>query len=396
MLRCKTSYSELCAVSDLKLVGNSLVAWPAALKNCKRIPHPQRETKEFMRDQILCRESSKHVGNVQNNMALGVYKGKHVALFRATDTVIDCGQGTIIDFPSWKAMREMLDTPKPEVPLTVHMLLTLAGEAEDEVAAGLAEEVKVEPAVDAPLPAPLTPPEYAEQENIEPEKTEPTPPLKKAKLSKPLANPDEWLPNELPEYPNNIRLVSSEGSENYEKLIEEATTASCIAYDAQWSPDFNGETDHPIALLQLGFPLTGNTYVLQLPLLDSGFPDQVRHLFESPTITVAGFCANEMDFHKFEITGVQIDRPSVHDVQPWSEAEMGENESVKQGWRVGLKRAAACVLDFEMDKAPTVATSNWEREELTPAQVEYGAMDVWVALRLYQRLASVYKKALSA
>jgi len=403
MLRCKASYSELCAVSDLKLVGNSLVAWPAALKNCKRIPHPQRETKEFMRDQILCRESSRHVGNVQNNMAIGVYKGKHVALFRATDTVIDCGQGTIIDFPSWKAMREMLASSKPEVPLTVTMLLALAGEAEDEVAAGFAEEVKVEPAVE-PLPAPLTPPDAdvgnvkkrSSPESDDPEargvQAESTPAFKKAKLSKPLVDANAWLTTELSEYPNNIRLVSSESSENYAKLIEEASSASCVGYDCQWSPDFNGETDHPIALLQLGFPISGNTYVLQLPLLDEGFPDQVRHLFESPKIAVAGFCANEMDFHKFEITGVQIDRPSVYDVQPWSEAEMGENESVKQGWRVGLKRAAACVLDFEMDKAPTVATSNWERVELTPAQVEHGALNVWVALRLYQCLAPVYKQ----
>lgn len=396
MLRCKNSYSELCAVSDLKLVGNSLVAWPASLRNCKRIPHPQRETKEFMRDKILCRESSGHIGNVQNNMAIGAYKGKHVALFRATDTVIDCGQGTIIDFPSWKAMREMLGTSKPEVPLDVTMLLKLAGEAEDEVAAGLAEEVKVEASdevVDS-LSVPMA--EFRDAGNApQPDfggtRIEP-PAQKKTKLSKPLADPDAWLPTELPEYPNNIRLVSSESSDNYTKLIEEAATASCIAYDAQWSPDFNDETDHPIALLQLAFPISGNTYVLQLPLLEEGFPEAVRRLFESAMITVAGFCANEMDFHKFEITGVQIDRPSVHDVQPWAEAEMGENESVKQGWRVGLKRAAACVLDFEMDKAPTVATSNWEREELTPAQVEYGAMDVWVALRLYQRLAAVYKK----
>merc|ERR1711870_159373 len=109
-------------------------------------------------------------------------------------------------------------------------------------------------------------------------------------------------------------------------------------------------------------------------------------------IMLAGFCASDTDFHKFEVTGVQIDRPSVHDVQPWSEAEMGENESVKQGWRVGLKRAAWCVVDFTMDKTSTVASSNWEREELTTAQVEYAAMDVWVALRLYQRLAPVYQK----
>merc|ERR1711953_467679 len=83
-------------------------------------------------------------------------------------------------------------------------------------------------------------------------------------------------------------------SDNYAKMLEEAATASCIAYDCQWSPDFTDETDHPIAILQLAFPITGNTYVLQLPLLDEGIPDLVRKLFENPAINVAGFCANEM------------------------------------------------------------------------------------------------------
>merc|ERR1719379_2612851 len=109
--------------------------------NCRRAPHPLRETKPFLRDKILCRTSNGHVGNVQNNLGIGDYKGKLVALFRATDTVLDCGQGTIIDFPSWKALREMLNTKDAEVALDVNMLMQLAGDAEEEVAAGLAEEV---------------------------------------------------------------------------------------------------------------------------------------------------------------------------------------------------------------------------------------------------------------
>merc|ERR1712113_243426 len=136
--------------------------------------------------------------------------------------------------------------------------------------------------------------------------------------------------------------------------------------------------------------MSGNTYVLQLPMLEFGMPDEVKRLFESKSVIAVGFAANETDIHKFEITGVQVDRDTLFDVQPWCEAEMGENESVKQGWRGGLKRAANCVLDFEMDKTSTVASSNWERDELTSAQVEYGAMDVWVALRLFHRMHSVY------
>merc|ERR1712125_289895 len=177
------------------------------------------------------------------------------------------------------------------------------------------------------------------------------------------------------------------GSEEYGRLVEESSSASLVAYDIQWSPDFDEGTDNQIALLQLAFPASCNTYVLQLPLLGGVFPARVRHLFENTAITTVGFAANEIDVHKLNISGVKVDTASLIDVQPWSEAEMGENQSVKHGWRVGLKRAAWCVIDFTMDKTSTVASSNWEREELTTAQVEYAAMDVWVALRLYQRLA---------
>mmetsp|Transcript_141772 Transcript_141772/g.440779 ORF Transcript_141772/g.440779 Transcript_141772/m.440779 type:complete len:391 (-) Transcript_141772:118-1290(-) len=388
MLRCKVSYQDICSIDDVKLVGNSLVAWPACLRNCRRTPHPLREEKAFLRDKIVCKESNGHVGNVQNNLAIGSYKGKHVALFRASDAVLDCGQGTIIDFPSWKALREMLGTNKPEVNLDVKTLLRLAGNAEEEVAAGLAEEVKTEEARAAGQAKGAakrpngTPEEAAAAASKKPRAPVP---------SKEEVDPDEWLSNDLGEYPNAIRLVSSTKSVNYSQLIEEALSATVVAYDAQWSPDFEDGADNPIAILQLAFPISGNTYVLQLPMLEGGMPDEVKHLFESSGVVAVGFAANDTDIHKFEITGIQIDRATLFDLQPWCEAEMGENESVKQGWRVGLKRASSCVLDFEMDKTSTVASSNWEREELTSAQVEYGAMDVWVAIRLYQRLGSVYR-----
>jgi len=388
MLRCKVSYAEICTIEDVKLVGNSLVSWPASLRNCRRTPHPLRESKPFLRDKIVCKESNGHIGNVQNNLAIGAYKGKHVALFRATDAVLDCGQGTIIDFPSWKALREMLATNKPEVSLDVKTLLRLAGNAEEEVAAGLAEEVQ-------PKTAARPTGSRAGKQAGSGGNGNDFGATKKPRFveePKPENDPDEWLGTELAEYPNAIRLVSNTKSVNYSQLIEEAVAASLVGYDAQWSPDFEDGADNPIAILQLGFPVSGNTYVLQLPMLEYGMPEEIKRLFENKSVIAVGFAANDTDVHKFEISGVQVDRETLFDVQPWCEAEMGENESVKQGWRVGLKRAANCVLDFEMDKTSTVASSNWEREELTTAQVEYGAMDVWVALRLYQRLAAVYKR----
>lgn len=371
------------------MVGNSLVAWPASLKNCKRMPHPLRESKSFMRDKVVCRESDGHVASVQNNLSIGEFKGKNVALFRAGDTVIDCGNDVIVDFPTWKALREMLDTKKPEIDLTVSMLLEVAGVAEDKVAAGHADEMGGDTEWKATVAEKVVMGTAARMQ-AQSSKVAAAPLAKRRRLVKAEADPDSWLGVELAEYPNDISLVSKDESEAHARLVQEAATATVVAYDIQWSPDFDAETDNPIALLQLAFPTSGNTYVLQLPMLNLGLPPQVRRLFESSAVTCVGFCADVIDVQKFESSGIRVHRGTLIDVQPWCEAEMGENSSVMQGWRVGLKRASTCVLDFEMDKTSTVASSNWEREELTTAQVEYGAMDVWVALRLYQRLAMIY------
>lgn len=346
-----------------------------------------------MRDQVVCKQSNRHVASVQNNLAVGRYKGKNVALFRAGDCVIDCGNQIIVDFPSWKSLREMLDTSKPEMDLTVQMLLDVAGVAEEEVLTGNAEEVQ--------------PGQDKEQEPEAGKRDQPIlsdsdllgvfEPLRKRQavsgpdMSKVETDPDAWVGMDLPEYPDNISLVSQEGSTAYDKLLQEAQTATVVAYDIQWAPDFDLDgSDNPVALMQLAFPSSANTYVVQLPLLTEGLPAQVRRLFESSGVKTVGFCADSTDVHKFEISGIRVHRRTLIDVQPWCEAEMGENRSVRQGWRVGLKRASSCVLDFEMDKTQTVASSNWEREELTTSQVEYGAMNVWATLRLYQHLAPAY------
>merc|ERR1719401_2411778 len=181
----------------------------------------------------------------------------------------------------------MLDTKKPEVTFTVSMLLQLAGEAEEEVAAGLAEEVvvKEEPAKAAQQAGlkkrPATAPPKAEAVGA-PKKV-------------PKVDPHAWIDSELGEYPNNIRLVSSSSNDNHVKLLEEAATATTVVYDIQWNPDFDGATDHPIGVLQMAFPNSGNSYVVQIPMLESGLPAEIRQMFESKAVTIVGFAANDTD-----------------------------------------------------------------------------------------------------
>jgi len=55
----------------------------------------------------------------------------------------------------------------------------------------------------------------------------------------------------------------------------------------------------------------------------------------------------------------------------------------------GLRTLAATLLGIRIPKG--AKTSNWEREELTPAQIRYAAMDAWVSRRLYLKLNELRK-----
>merc|ERR1719502_1290212 len=102
------------------------------------------------------------------------------------------------------------------------MLLKLAGEAEEEVAAGLADEVKREPEAHTAAPMNSVAAVDAEMSRKAVKSELTPPPAKKPRV----AHPDAWLDDELAEYPSNILLVSSESTENYAKLMEEALSAS--------------------------------------------------------------------------------------------------------------------------------------------------------------------------
>ena len=78
---------------------------------------------------------------------------------------------------------------------------------------------------------------------------------------------------------------------------------------------------------------------------------------------------------------------------PLTRHDVNKSSHMPTGRRIRPCRKFVADKNKTMDKTSTVASSNWEREELTTAQVEYGAMDVWVALRMYQRLHTVYMNA---
>ena len=58
----------------------------------------------------------------------------------------------------------------------------------------------------------------------------------------------------------------------------------------------------------------------------------------------------------------------------------------------GLRGLAAVLLGFRISKKAQV--SNWERENLSSAQVSYAATDAWVCLEVYHKLRNSISKYL--
>ena len=51
---------------------------------------------------------------------------------------------------------------------------------------------------------------------------------------------------------------------------------------------------------------------------------------------------------------------------------------------IGVKKLAAICLEHRISKGQQ--TSNWENEELTPAQIRYASTDAWICIRIYDKL----------
>jgi len=65
---------------------------------------------------------------------------------------------------------------------------------------------------------------------------------------------------------------------------------------------------------------------------------------------------------------------------------VGENWGIKEK---SVKKMAAIILGFKISKSQQL--SNWEAQELTPAQIQYAAIDAWACQKMYLKLLSTPK-----
>lgn len=178
------------------------------------------------------------------------------------------------------------------------------------------------------------------------------------------------LINKLPvvQYPGVIHLIDTE--EDALAAIETINQFKVIGFDTETKPNFKKGSCNGVALIQIS---TGDEcYLFRVNKL--GFIKELRDLFSNAEITKIGLSIHD-DFkmlgrlHQFEATRLV-------DLQ-----HMVKDYGIKDN---ALQRIYAILFNQRISKGQRL--SNWEADVLTPAQMEYAAIDAWATLRIFNYL----------
>ncbi|KAJ7982381.1 Werner syndrome-like exonuclease [Quillaja saponaria] len=147
-----------------------------------------------------------------------------------------------------------------------------------------------------------------------------------------------------------------------------------VGLDTEWRPNFEPETDNPVAILQL---CAGHQCLIFKFLHADTFPSSLVAFLGNKNITFAGM-GNKEDAEKlFKDCGLRVSRTM--DV---GEMAVNKYSNWKELKYMGLKKLALTFTGKLMKKPKEITLSCWDAEELSYAQVEYACIDAFVSSQL--------------
>ena len=169
-------------------------------------------------------------------------------------------------------------------------------------------------------------------------------------------------------FQGNIHLIDRHSS--LKEAVEFLSRQKILGFDTESRPSFRKGQHYAVSLLQLA--TDHDAFLFRLNRL--GLPPSLKKILARSSILKVGVAIHD-DLGK--LNGLQAFEPGAfHDLQ-----HMAGQYGIEDG---GLRKLAAIILGIRVSKAQQL--SNWEGDELTPAQLRYAATDAWVCLAMYRRL----------
>ena len=172
----------------------------------------------------------------------------------------------------------------------------------------------------------------------------------------------------LKKYHGPVEIVASD--ERLRAVMPELNAERILGFDIEVRPAFKSGDNFPPALVQLA----GRKKVFLLQLKKLNALHLLGNLFADARVIKAGIA-------------VAGDIGKLHEIikfTPGGFVELGKM-AAKAGIKAsGVRTLAAQLLGFRVSKG--AQCSNWERGELTPAQILYAATDAWVCREIFLEL----------
>lgn len=187
--------------------------------------------------------------------------------------------------------------------------------------------------------------------------------------------PEEEIPKRLEkEAINELPIIRFKGPvhlandlETCKKLVQTLRNEKVLGFDIECKPNFKKGPNNPPALLQLS--TSEQAYLFRLhPIMKL---DGLIEILENPTIVKTGVALKD-DLNNLQ--KIQAFQPSgFEDI-----AKIAQTLKIEQ---TGLRNLTAIFFKHRLSKSAQL--SNWEKQPLSPAQINYAATDAWISRQLY-------------
>lgn len=157
-------------------------------------------------------------------------------------------------------------------------------------------------------------------------------------------------------------------------------SSEIVGFDTETKPSFTKGVTHKVALLQLAN--AEQSYIFRLIRLSDEAKAPLRAIIEDKKLIKVG-------------VGIHDDARILRSDYEWTPAGMLEIRrlTVENQMQVGsLSKIYALLYGKRLTKGQRL--SDWEKETLTEAQINYAGLDAWAGLRIFDALKEVFRPAM--
>lgn len=176
--------------------------------------------------------------------------------------------------------------------------------------------------------------------------------------------------NQLPIVGFEGEIVLVDNMEKFHQAMKTLKKHKLVGFDTETRPSFRKGESYPISLLQIA--TEDQCFLFRLNMIQ--FPEELKKYLSKLSVKKIGLALHD------DVIGLQ-------ELQQFKARNYTDIQSIVNQYGImelSLQKVFAILFQGKISKRQRL--SNWERNELTDAQMRYAATDAWATLMIYKEL----------